>query len=101
MVFLKNVATIEKHNADKTQTYTMGINQFSALTDAEFALSFLTPKPFNPEWAQVDTQFDNLKANVDWTTSGKVSPVKNQGNCGSCWAFSAVGTLESFALFKG
>ena len=30
-----------------------------------------------------------------------VSPIKDQGNCGSCWAFSAVATLESFGLMKG
>lgn len=39
---------------------------------------------------------------IDWTTSGKVGPIKNQGSCGSCWAFSTVGTTEiNYALKKG
>jgi len=78
----------------------MGLNKFSALTDEEFVASYLAPKPYNPEWENVDVEFKKLGVDIDWVSKGKVSPIKDQGNCGSCWAFSAVATLESFSLMK-
>ena len=100
MVFYKNLDEINTHNSNPDRTYDMGVNQFTGFTQEEFASLYLNPKPYNPEWENVDTEY-KLGADIDWTQKGMVSPVKDQGRCGSCWAFSAVGVLESFSLMKG
>jgi len=70
------------------------------MTQAEFELSYLNPKPFNPEWLKSDLTVPEVTADVDWTTKGIVSPIKTMGNCGAGWAFSAIAALETLALTK-
>jgi len=78
----------------------MGVNQFTIYTTEEFATRFLTPMPL-VGFPGAGAENYEIIGDIDWTSQGKVSSVKNQGQCGSCWAFSAVGTLESYSLFKG
>ena len=109
--FFNKLDKIIKHNMQEDRTYTMGLNALSSMT-----------------WEQVKEHyhFDQVQANAaqtcsatyrsspltsveavdaapeswNWCDHGGVSPVKDQGNCGSCWTFSTVGCLESANLIQ-
>ncbi|ENN80696.1 hypothetical protein HUJ04_011681 [Dendroctonus ponderosae] len=103
-IFQAKLLEIEEHNSRFEQgleTYKKGVNKFSDWTQDEFnAYLGLHPKPakLGKGIPYVKTGV-SVPASVDWRTEGYVTGVKNQGDCGSCWAFSLTGSVEG-ALFK-
>lgn len=104
-IFKKNFNDILSHNADLGQNFTMAVNQFTDLTSEEFRKQYINGlrADFGSYGCKVfSSSASNAPTSVDWRTNGAVTSVKDQGQCGSCWTFSATGAVEgAWAISKG
>lgn len=96
-IFEAKLKDIFQHNSED-HTWKKGVNKFSDLTKEEFKARYTgrarIPSLAVPEHLE-DIDLRDVPNDIDWRTKGVVTPVKNQGGCGSCWAFAATETMES------
>jgi len=100
-IFSAKDAEIQQINSSQN-SFTVGHNHLSTLTADEInqrkGHTFAHDQAL--EKLPEDTDLMGYSASVNWVTAGKVNPVQNQGQCGSCWAFSSIAAIESANAIK-
>jgi len=97
--FKKNLDLIKAHNDKKEVSYKMAVNTFADLTSEEFRSKYLGYNMVERSYIRsknvvVEAPNATLPTSIDWVAKGAVTPIKNQGQCGSCWSFSTTGSFE-------
>ncbi|KAM5561241.1 ervatamin-B-like [Rosa sericea] len=110
-ILVKNLLFVNDFNNQGNKTFELSVNFFSDLTNEEFLrlyTGFQAPNvPLNSSshhniksFSYQDLSETDVPTRIDWREEGAVTPVKEQGQCSSCWAFSAVATIEGITKIK-
>ena len=100
-IFKDNLKYIDEKNSLENRSYKLGLNRFADITNEEYRTGFLGSKrdarrnmvsSKSDRYAPVAG--DSLPDSIDWREKGAVTGVKDQGSCGSCWAFSTIAAVE-------
>lgn len=105
-IFRKTLENINTENANPANTFTLGVNKFADWSPAEWkrVLSYRPTRAMRNAMPQNihDAKNISIPSEIDWRDFDAVNPVRDQGQCGSCWAFSAASSMESrYKIFNG
>ncbi|KAG8390910.1 hypothetical protein BUALT_Bualt01G0132600 [Buddleja alternifolia] len=107
-IFKDNLRYIEEQNAAEGRTYKLGLNRFADLTNEEYRNTYLGVRHHGQRRLSgrrksdlyEPREGDSLPESIDWRNKGAVAPIKDQGSCGSCWAFSTIVSVEGINQIK-